>query len=150
MIARPIHYLDHIGIVVSDLGRGLHSLQAVVGHVVMSQQIDDEGLGVSVRFAKDISGIVYELITPYGATSPISGALNTKSNLLNQLAYRTDNIERSGRWFAETRAAVPLGNPAQAKAFGAPVQFFMSRLGFVVELIETSVPTMSFVNSGAT
>jgi methylmalonyl-CoA/ethylmalonyl-CoA epimerase len=101
-------------------------------------------MGVSVRFAKDISGIVYELIAPCGTSSPISSALKTKSNLLNQLAYRTENIERSGRWFEETRAAVPLGNPERAKAFGyAPVQFFMSRLGFVVELIETSVPTMS-------
>jgi hypothetical protein len=44
MIDSPIHYLDHIGIVVSDLGRGLESLEAVVGRVVLSERIDDGSL----------------------------------------------------------------------------------------------------------
>jgi methylmalonyl-CoA/ethylmalonyl-CoA epimerase len=127
---------DHVGIVVPDLDAGYEKLGGLFGPLAWTRRFDDAGLGVSVRFARDRSSLVYELIAPFGASSPVAGALRSRTNLLNQIAYRTGSLERS---VARLRreAAVPVTAPAQAMAFGgARIQFLMTPLGFLVELIE--------------
>jgi methylmalonyl-CoA/ethylmalonyl-CoA epimerase len=127
---------DHLGLVVTDIGAGTGALEGLLGTLSWTRQVDDAGLGVSVRFARDSSGIVYELIAPYGDKSPIARALKSKTDLLNHIAYRTHSLETSAaRWRGQR--ALPVGAPAPALAFGgARVQFFMTALGFLVELIE--------------
>ena len=100
------------------------------------ERFDDPRLGVSVRFARDPAGIVYELIAPLGDASPVARALKSRSNLLNQIAYRTRSLESSITRLRSQRA-LPLGPPAPAVAFGgARVQFLMTPFDFVIELIE--------------
>jgi methylmalonyl-CoA/ethylmalonyl-CoA epimerase len=127
---------DHIGIVVSDVETGSGRLTAILGQLRWTDRFDDVTLGVSVRFARDAAGIVYEIIAPYGDNSPVGRALKSRSDLLNQIAYRTHSLTTS---VARLRAAkaVPIGHARPAVAFGgAPVQFLMTELGFLIELIE--------------
>jgi methylmalonyl-CoA/ethylmalonyl-CoA epimerase len=132
----PELMFDHIGIVVPDVVTGSSSLAAVLGPLLWTQSFLDVGLGVSVRFAQDRSGIVYELIAPLGADSLVARTLKSRANLLNQIAYRTSSLESSVKRL-RAQGAVPVSVAAPAVAFGgARVQFLMVPLGFLIELIE--------------
>jgi methylmalonyl-CoA/ethylmalonyl-CoA epimerase len=127
---------DHIGIVVADVEAGMPKLAGLLGPLVWTRRFDDTGLGVSVRFARDTSGIVYELIAPLGEASPVARTLRARANLLNQLAYRTGSLTASVARLRKERA-VPVGSAAPALAFGgAHVQFMMTPFDFLIELIE--------------
>jgi methylmalonyl-CoA/ethylmalonyl-CoA epimerase len=136
---------DHIGIVVANIEDGERKLTGLLESLHWTQRFDDTGLGVSVRFARDRSGMIYELIAPLGPKSPVTRALQARANLLNQIAYRTRSIDQS---VARLRAerAVPVGRAAPALAFGgARVQFLMTPLDFLVELIEIDRVVHQFV-----
>jgi methylmalonyl-CoA/ethylmalonyl-CoA epimerase len=129
-------FFDHVGIVVADIEAGGATLTGVLGPLSWTQRFDDARLGVAVRFARDRSGMVYELIAPFGDTSPIARALKSRANLLNHMAYRTSSLD-SGLKQARAMGALPVGAAAPALAFGgASVQFLMLPLGFLIELIE--------------
>jgi methylmalonyl-CoA/ethylmalonyl-CoA epimerase len=127
---------DHVGIVVADMEKGLSHLRNMLPLQAATRRFDDHKLTVSVQFARDSSGMVYELIAPIGPSSVVAQALSKKRDLLNQIAYRAGNV-------AETVSALrrsgcfPLGEACPAIAFGgALVQFLLTPLGFVLELIE--------------
>ncbi len=132
----PMLEFDHIGILTADVGKACREFGTVVGATGISQRFDDTGLGVTVQFICDGTGIVYEMIAPLGEASPVAMALASKSNLLNQIAYRTRSIAESAAVLRKT-GSFPLGAARPAVAFdGALVQFFMCPQGFIVELIE--------------
>lgn len=129
---------DHIGIVVPDLDADASAWAKTVGAVEQTVRFDDPILTVSVRFIRDKTGIVYELIAPLGEKSIVSGTLEKKQSLLNQLAYTVTDLPKSVVALRK-QGYFPLGGPKPALAFGnAPVQFLLSPLGFVIELIEKS------------
>jgi methylmalonyl-CoA/ethylmalonyl-CoA epimerase len=127
---------DHIGIVTNDVNRAAIVLGNSVGANGFTRRFDDEVLGVSVRFVRDLSGIVYELIAPLGDKSLDARTLASKANLLNQIAYRTRSISDVLPKLREC-GHLPLGPARPAKAFdGANVQFLINEFGYIVELIE--------------
>ena len=140
---------DHIGVVTGDIDAAAQTLAEALGPCGFSHRFDDEALGVSVRFVKDRSGLVYEMISPLGEKSPVARTLASKASLLNQVAYRTEALDTSARALRAGRC-LPVSRPAPAKAFGgALVQFFWNPLGFVVELIESPAHTHLFLDSFA-
>jgi methylmalonyl-CoA/ethylmalonyl-CoA epimerase len=135
---------DHVGIVVPDIAVGSRQILATLPVTEATEQFDDEELGVSVRFFRDASGLVFELIAPFGEQSPVRNTLN-QSHRLNQLAYRCPDLDAAAKVLRDARA-VPLGPPKPALAFdNAAVQFFWSPMGYVVELIETIAFAHRFV-----
>jgi methylmalonyl-CoA/ethylmalonyl-CoA epimerase len=129
-------HLDHIGFVVPVLEVGISELQAVLPIVWVSQRIDDASLGVSVQFLQESTGTVFEVIAPYGPNSPVAAMAAKEKNRLNQLCYRCDDIDAAARQLRKA-GSVPLGVPKPAMAFGgAVVQFFWTKPGFILELIE--------------
>ena len=127
---------DHIGIVVADISDGAAQLTQLLSPLQWTVRTDDEGLGVSVQFARDSAGLVYELIAPLGDRSPVSRALKSRTDLLNHTAYRTSSLDESVA-FLRAQRALPVGPAAPARAFGgARVQFLMTPLGVLFELIE--------------
>jgi methylmalonyl-CoA/ethylmalonyl-CoA epimerase len=127
---------DHIGIVVKDVDAAVAAAASLFGAHEATRRFDDEVLGVSVRFVRDPSGIVYEMIAPLGAESPVAQALESRTNLLNQIAYRTPALAPSVMALRK-QGSMSLGPAKPAKAFdGAKVQFLLSELGFIIELIE--------------
>lgn len=128
---------DHIGILVADLDAACRDWGRLLSPLAWTARFDDPLLGVSVRFARDAAGIIYELIAPLNDASPVLSTLKSGKNLLHQLAYRTASLEHSMQRL-RAEHAVPVGSPAPALAFrGARVQFLMTPLGFLIELIET-------------
>jgi methylmalonyl-CoA/ethylmalonyl-CoA epimerase len=135
--SRPAHWkFDHIGIVVKSLTKAKDALTKVVGIVEWTAPIDDYVNGVQLMFGRDPSGLVYELLVPLGAESPVASALATRKNILNHTAYLVKNLAAS----AEYLRSVGCASADQAKpaiAFGgALIQFFVTPLNTVIEIIE--------------
>lgn len=129
---------DHLGIVVPDLARGVAQLCAMLGPCAATARFDDPGLTVSVRFLRDRAGMVYELIAPLGPGSVVEATVQRKHDLLNQIAYRTADLDAAARGL-RAQGCFVLGPARPAVAFaGARVQFLFTPLGFVLELIETT------------
>lgn len=126
----------HVGLFVNDLAFGLEQLKKTLEITSVSQVFADENLLVCIQFVIDNSGVRYELVAPFGDGNPVEQALKSKKNILNHVAYLSDNFESD---ILELRqgGAIPLGAPKCAKAFeGRRVIFFLTTLGFIFELIE--------------
>lgn len=127
---------DHVGIVVRDMDQGEASVRASLPIIARSERFDDVNLGVSVRFLKDKSGLLFELLAPLGPASPVERIASTRVGVINQIAYRVPDLTAAAREL-RLSGALPIGPPKPAIAFsGAKVQFFMTPVGFVLELIE--------------
>src|SRR5689334_17458128 len=94
-ISAPDMLFDHVGIVVTDLESACAHWTSTLGALTWTRRFEDFALGVAVRFARDSVGVVYEFIAPLSSTSPVARAAQTKSNVLNQLAYRTPSLEHT-------------------------------------------------------
>ena len=128
---------DHLGLIVPDLAQGRAFLETALGITRWSAAIEDDGLGVSVQFGASASGAgpVYELVAPRGAGSPIAGQLDRNRGVLNHLAYRTRDLEASAAHLREM-GCFATAEPKPACAYGgALVQFWVSPLRFLIELI---------------
>lgn len=132
----PSLVFDHVGIVAADADKGCLDLARSLGATEATRRFDDPGLTVSVRFLRDPSGMVYEIIAPLGENSVVSETLKKQANLLNQLAYKTKNFLEDVKILRQ-QGFFPLGDAKPALAFsGAQVLFLLSPMGYIVELIE--------------
>ena len=129
--------LDHLGLIVPDIAVGRSFLEKTLGVTRWTPVVDDPGLSVSVQFGSTPGGqLTYELIAPLGEATPIANALRTGKHILNHLAYLTPDLEASAAHLRE-QGCYPAGEPRPALAYeGRLVQFWMSPLRFVIELIE--------------
>jgi methylmalonyl-CoA/ethylmalonyl-CoA epimerase len=126
----------HIGLFVKDIDYGFQKLSQIISVEEVGELFIDDNLLVKVLFVKDLSGVAYELVAPYGDGNPVDGVLMSKKNILNHVAYISDNFERDILDLRKS-GCIPLGPPKNAKAFnGAKVIFFLTALGFIYELIE--------------
>lgn len=92
--------------------------------------------GVYVQFGRDTSGICYELVAPLGDDSPVAGALRARHNILNHVAYLIDDLS-AGSAQMRRAGAVPVAPARPAVAYGGQrVQFFVSPLKMIIELVE--------------
>jgi methylmalonyl-CoA/ethylmalonyl-CoA epimerase len=127
---------DHIGVFVESLEQGRNHLSNLLNVGEWSEETHDEVLNVSLQFGWDESGHCYEIVAPGGEKNPVDGVLARKANLLNHVAYRVADLDAATAHWRSAKA-IPLGAPKPAKVYdGARVVFFMSPLGFIVELIE--------------
>ena len=141
---------DHIGILAKDVDAAAMELGDAIDAVEATVRFDDPGLTVSVRFLRDRSGVVYELIAPLGEASVVSGALRKNANIINQLAYKTSSLSADAA-LLKVKGYMPLGPAKPALAFGGGhVQFMMSPMGFIVELIEAPAHSHHFHRLAAT
>lgn len=133
---------DHIGVAARDLARGRQFLQCTLNITRWTGEYVDPGIGVIVQFgqAGNGSGPWYELIAPYGNASPVAAAIKSGKNILNHVAYFVDNLEEAGAHLREQRC-FPASEAQPAVAYrGRRVQFFVTPLKFMIELIEGPDP----------
>ena len=136
MKVRSTMIFDHIGVFVKELDYGYEQLSKLIDMAHKSEVYNDPLLRVSVQFCYDQGGLCYELVAPYGESSPVDPVLKNGSNILNHVAYKTTQFNASVSKLRET-GCVPLGTPQPALAFnGARVIFFLTPLKLIFELIE--------------
>jgi len=141
--------LDHLGLIVSDLTTGRDFLTSTLGVTRWTPITDDPILHVSVQFGETRGHhLTYELIAPFGDASPITNALRTGKHILNHLAYLTPDLEASGNRLRAS-GCIPTGDPLPALAYeGRRIQFWMSPLRFIIELIEKPGHRHPFTEAG--
>ena len=127
---------DHFGIVVKSLSGGRDKVTAILGIREWTTTFSDSVNGVSMQFGRDDSGICYELLEPLGDHSPVRSALSERRAILNHIAYRVADLEAAAEHMRRTGCA-RTGDPKPAIAYGGRrIQFFVTPLSFIVELIE--------------
>ncbi len=138
----PSLQFDHLGLIVSDLTAGRQFLERTLGITLWTAITPDPCMGVSVQFgsaapgSSQNAGPTYELIAPLGDDSPIANALRQGKHILNHVAYLTPSLDLSAEAL-RAEGCFPAGVPRPAVAYGgASVQFWLSPLRFIIELIE--------------
>ncbi len=127
---------DHLGIVVKELAKGRERMRALLCIGDWTTPIGDAVNGVRLQFGRDGGGMVYELLEPLGTNSPVSAALQSGKAILNHVAYRVNDLVAGGAHLRMAGAA-RVSEPKPAIAYGGcPIQFFVTPLRFIIELIE--------------
>jgi methylmalonyl-CoA/ethylmalonyl-CoA epimerase len=139
---------DHLGLVAKSLARGRRGIGGALGISHWTEEIEDSVNGVRLQFGRDRAGVVYELLEPLDQTSPVYPALASGRAILNHVAYLVPNLA-SATEVLRSGGAGPTSEPKPAIAYGgARIQFFITSVRMIVELIEApghqhdfSVPT---------
>jgi methylmalonyl-CoA/ethylmalonyl-CoA epimerase len=129
--------LDHLGVIAPELDVARGFLERALRITRWTEITNDPVLRVAVQFGRaEAGGLIYELIAPLGEESPITNALRSGKHILNHVAYLTADLAASGEHFRK-EGCYQAGPPLPALAYdGALVQFWVSPLRFVIELIE--------------
>lgn len=127
---------DHIGVVTRSLADGRAALEALLPIHEWTGEVTDPVNGVSVQFGRDSSGVCYELIAPLGVNSPVAKTLSTGKNILGHVAYLVTDLDAE-RERLRAAGAVPTADAKPALAYGGRhIQFFVTPMRFIIELIE--------------
>ncbi len=127
---------DHVGLVVKSLAKGRKGLSQALRIGNWTAPITDNVNGVHLQFGRDCAGIVYELLEPIDHTSPVFTALSSGKAILNHVAYLVADLDKEASHL-RTSGCGPAGPPNPAIAYnGARIQFFVTPVRFIIELIE--------------
>jgi methylmalonyl-CoA/ethylmalonyl-CoA epimerase len=127
---------DHIGVVVSNIANGRRALRNTVAVKEWTREVRDFENGVAIQFGRCQSGVIYELLEPLGEDSPVHVALRERRALLNHLAYLVPDLAIAAATL-RSQGCVATGAPRPAIAYGGKsIQFFLTPLYFLMELIE--------------
>jgi len=147
-IARQWRF-DHLGVVVKQLDKGRDRLSALLSIKDWTAPIEDVVNGVRLQFGRDLAGVVFELLEPLGEDSPVYPALQSGKAILNHVAYRVPDLAAGAAHFASAGAA-RVSEPKPAIAYGGrPIQFFVTPLRFIIELIEAPDHVHAFMPAPA-
>ena len=127
---------DHLGVVAKSLARGRKGIESALGVSGWTEEVVDPVNGVRLQFGRDRAGVVFELLEPLDENSPVYPALTSGKAILNHVAYLVPNLDEAAASFRRSGFA-PAGEPKPAIAYGgARIQFFVTPVRFIVELIE--------------
>jgi methylmalonyl-CoA/ethylmalonyl-CoA epimerase len=130
--------LHHVGIVVKDLQAHGAAYASSLGLIPEAGVVHDPIQKVNIRFWRDSSGNLLELIEPADATSPVAQAA-TKGGGLNHLCYEVEDIEQQVARAVEN-GAILLGRivPAVAISNRRVAFLYFRKLG-LIEYLEASL-----------
>ena len=126
----------HLGIFVKSIDKASIILSKDLKAKKKSEIIVDENLRVKVQFFKDKKGMTYELVEGIGENNPVKNCLELNKNLLNHIAYKTDNFDTQIEILIKNNY-LKISNISKSVAFNNKrIIFLLSPLNFIVELIE--------------
>jgi methylmalonyl-CoA/ethylmalonyl-CoA epimerase len=141
---------DHLGLVVRSVAKGRTVLTNILGIANWTREFHDPINGVVLQFGRDPAGVCYELLEPLNESSPVYPALAGGKAILNHVAYRvTDLVADSERM--RRAGCAPTSEPKPATAYGGRlIQFYVTPLRFVIELIEAPQHVHDFLSEPTT
>jgi len=127
---------DHVALVVDVLSRGRSALEMGYGVNRWTEEYSDEINEVWVQFGSDAEGLCYELIAPLSSNSPVLRSQRRAMNITNHVAFRVPSLADKCVQLV-SKGFYPVSHPKPAIAFGgARIQFFVSPINSLIELIE--------------
>ncbi len=137
---------DHIGVIVPRLVTARRYLGKLFHIADWTIEFEDPVNRVRVQFGRDPSGMCYEAIAPLGEESPVLRTLRVSDRILNHVAYLVPDLAL-GADHLRRNGCVPAGDARPAMAYGGNrIQFFISPLRFMIELIEAPAHKHNFRN----
>ena len=144
----PQWRFDHLGLVAKSLAKGRRGIGDALGITLWTDEIEDPVNGVRLQFGRDRAGVVYELLEPLDETSPVYPALASGRAILNHVAYLVPSLEGAAETL-RSGGAGPVSAPRPAIAYGgARIQFFVTSVRMIVELIEAPAHRHRFTLAG--
>ena len=126
---------NHIGIFVKNIKKNEKYITSLFNISKKSRLVLDKKLGIKAKLYYDKDKICYELVEPYGKKNPVSGFLKKGSNILNHIAYSTNNLDKSMEQLRD-KEFMQISIIKYSKLFKSRIVFFLSPLNYIIEIIE--------------
>lgn len=128
--------IDHIGIVVRSLERGIHQWVTVFGYKQMTEIVENTRQMVNVVFLEKKNSIIVKLIEPSNNESPIFEYAK-KGGGLHHLCFKCGDIQEEISNLKEKKMRL-LTPPEPGEAFeNENIAFMFGQNGLNIELIDT-------------
>ncbi|MDF1545193.1 MAG: VOC family protein [bacterium] len=128
--------IDHIGIVVKDINKGIAHWEKIFGYQQMTEIVLNTRQKVRVVFLHKPDSQMIKLIEPSDETSPIY-AFSKKGGGLHHLCFKCDDLNAQLGELSEKGLRI-LAHPQPGEAFeNNDIAFFYAQQGLNVELIDT-------------
>ena len=129
--------IDHVGIAVADLDAAIELYTSAYGMTCVHTEVNEEQGVREAMMAVGDSGSFVQLLAPLSADSPIGKFLDRSGPGIQQMAYRTDDVEALGDKLRGQGMRLLYDAPKTGTA-GSKVNFVhpKSAGGVLVELVE--------------
>jgi methylmalonyl-CoA/ethylmalonyl-CoA epimerase len=131
-----IMIIDHVGIVVKSLEKGIEDWQTIFGYQQMTEMVVNTRQKVKVVFMSKNNSLPVKLLEPTDESSPVF-ALARKGGGLHHLCFKCDDMGTELIRFKEQNLRI-LADPQPGEAFeNENIAFLYAKQGLNVELIDT-------------
>ena len=128
--------IDHIGIVVKSLEKGIKDWQTIFGYQQMTEMVVNTRQKVKVVFMSKDNSLPVKLLEPTDESSPVF-ALARKGGGLHHLCFKCDDMSSELVRCKEQNLRI-LADPQPGEAFeNENIAFLYAKQGLNVELIDT-------------
>jgi methylmalonyl-CoA/ethylmalonyl-CoA epimerase len=129
--------IDHVGIAVADLDAAVDLYTSAYGMTCVHTEVNEEQGVREAMMAVGDSGSYVQLLAPLSPDSPIGKFLDKSGPGIQQMAYRTDDVEALGEHLRAQGMRLLYDTPKTGTA-GSKVNFVhpKSAGGVLVELVE--------------
>ena len=129
--------IDHVGIAVADLDAAIELYTSAYGMTCVHTEVNEEQGVREAMMAVGDSGSFIQLLAPLSADSPIGKFLERSGPGIQQMAYRTDDVEALGDALRGQGMRLLYDTPKTGTA-GSKVNFVhpKSAGGVLVELVQ--------------
>jgi len=130
--------IDHIGIVVKSLEKGIEQWTTVFGYKQMTEIVLNTRQKVKVVFMKKKGSILIKLVEPVDKTSPAYN-MALKGGGLHHLGFKCDNLDTEINNLQKHGLRV-ITEPQPGEAFNNNmIAFLFAKHGLNIELIDTDI-----------
>jgi methylmalonyl-CoA/ethylmalonyl-CoA epimerase len=128
--------IDHIGVVVKSIEKGMEHWKSVFGYQPMTETVTNTRQKVKVLFLKKDNSIPIKLIEPTDESSPVF-AFAKRGGGLHHLCFMCEDVETGVQRCKEIGLRV-LADPQPGEAFeNEKIAFVFAKQGLNIELIDT-------------
>lgn len=128
--------IDHIGIAVQDIQKGIVQWKEVFGYRQKTRIVHNTRQKVKVVFMEKENSLLIKLIEPSDETSPVS-AFVKKGGGLHHICFKCNNID-SGMAELKEKGNIILVKPQPGEAFeNEKIAFVLGKNNLAIELIDT-------------
>jgi methylmalonyl-CoA/ethylmalonyl-CoA epimerase len=129
--------LDHVGIVVQSLEKGIQQWEEIFGYLRASSIVVNTRQKVRVVFLAKMESLTVKLVEPLDATSPVS-MFARKGGGLHHLCFRCDNLKMQIAFLRQHQARL-IVPPEPGEAFkNREIAFLLAANNLNIELIDTT------------
>ncbi len=128
--------IDHIGIVVKSIEKGISHWEDVFGYTQMTEIVINTRQKVKVVFLSKDKSLQVKLVEPSDESSPVY-KFAQKGGGLHHLCFKCDNMDEEIDRLKEKRLRV-IAAPQPGEAFeNENIAFIFAKQGLNIELIDT-------------